>query len=326
MADRTAILDQGLDPDFAPVVATYRERLGTRPPLQAISPVMMRERASAEFAPLNADPEPVARVRDLTVPAPGRAIPTRLYEPTLGAEGGLLVYFHGGGWMIGDLDFEDAALRRIALASGVRILSVDYRLAPEHVFPAAIEDGVAVFRWLAEGGSGLAVDAQRIALGGASAGANVALATALSLRDGGGPQPAFLLLMYGPYSGESAGRAHDLYGDGSYGLATEAMRFFWDCYAGADPSARDPLAAPLKADLAGLPPAYVNHAGMDILADDSVALVEKLRAAGVSVEHREYPGAIHGFTQFAKVSPLARRGLREAGAALAAALGGNPGR
>lgn len=323
MPGSTAILDRNLDPDFVPIVRSYRDRMMARPPLHAITPAIMRERASAEFMAWNADPEPVATVRDFIVPAAGRAIPVRLYESLPGLTVAMLVYFHGGGWTIGDLDLEDAAIRRIALASGVRILSVDYRLAPEHHFPAPIEDGVAVFRWLAGADNGLAVEPTRIALGGASAGANVALGTALSLRDAGGrTQPAFLMLMYGAYSGDTVGPSYERYGDGGYGLSAEAMGFFWNLYAGADPATRHPHAVPLKANLSGLPPVYLNHAGIDVLADDSIALAEKLRAADVFVEHRAFPGAIHGFTQYARKSPVAREALADAGRALAAALGG----
>ena len=322
MSESLEILDTRLDSDFVPMVQSYRDRMATRPPLHTITPAMMRERASAEFVAWNSDPQQVARVSDLTVLADGRSIPVRLYEPALGLTEGMLIHFHGGGWTIGDLDIEDAAIRRVALASGVRILSVDYRLAPEHGFPAPIEDGVAVFRWLTEAASALVVDPARIAIGGASAGATVALGTALSLRDDGGPQPAFLKLMYGAYSDDATTPAHGLYGDGNYGLSSAAMTYFWTNYAGADIAARHPYAVPLAADLTGLPPVFINHAGIDVLSDDSNALAAKLRAAGVPVEHRIYPGAIHGFTQFAKVSPVARTALEEAGLALAAAVGG----
>lgn len=308
--------DDSVDPELLPILEGQRVRAQARPSLESVTPPEMRVRAAAEFAVWNENPDPVAQVRDFVA----AGVPVRLYDPRPGGEAGLLVYCHGGGWVIGDLDLEDAGLRRIALRSGARILSVDYRLAPEHPFPAPLEDVEAVLRWAAAGPAELAIDRRRIALGGASAGANLALGTALRLRDADGPAPRFLLLMYGAYSGAEETESCRLFGDGRFGLPLVVMDWFWRAYAGGDPAARHPHAVPLKADLRGLPPAFVNHAGLDILRDDSIALVEQLRDAGVEVDHRGYAGAIHGFTQYAKGSALARRALDDAADAVASAL------
>lgn len=309
--------DNLLDPEIRPIILDWRARVQARPPLASVSPAQMRQRAAAEFAFWNAEPTPVATVRDFSV----AGVAVRLYDPAPGSRAGLLLFLHGGGWTVGDLDLEDAAIRRMAARGGIRILSVDYRLAPQHPYPAALEDIEAVLRWAASDPAELAIDHERIALGGASAGANLALGAALRLRDGGGPLPCFLMLLYGAYSGATQSATYTLFGDGRFGLPRAAMDWFWTSYAGADADARPAYAAPLRAELGGLPPTFVNHAELDILRDDSVMLAKRLAAAGVTVEHRGYAGAVHGFTQYAKGSALARQALDDAAAAVAAAIG-----
>lgn len=308
--------DDLLDPELRPIVEAQRARMLSPPSLESVTPAEMRLRAAAEFAEWNADPPAIDEVRDFAA----AGVPVRLYVPRPSGESGLLIYAHGGGWVIGDLDLEDAALRRLALRSGVRVLSVDYRLAPEHPFPAALEDITAVVRWAASGPGEIPIDATRIALGGASAGANVALGTALRLRDSGGAAVRFLLLLYGAYSGGLESESYRLFGDGRFGLPRAAMDWFWRTYAGGAASNEQGYAVPLQADLRGLPPVYVNYAELDILRDDSAMLVNRLREAGVAVDDRAYAGAVHGFTQYAKSCALARRALDEAADALAAAL------
>jgi acetyl esterase len=313
----TKIGDEALDAELRPIVQAQRARARDRGSLETVTPAEMRARAAAEFEPWNRDPQAVARVSDLTI---GR-VPLRLYDPAPGGDAGLLVYLHGGGWVIGDLDLEDAALRHIACRSGVRILSVDYRLAPEHPFPCAIDDAEEVIRWAAGQPAELGVGSARLALGGASAGANLALGAALRLRDRGAPALSFLLLMYGAYSGGVPTPSYRQFGDGRFGLPSTVMDWFWTAYAGAASGPDEHYAIPLKADLTGLPPAFVNHAELDILRDDTLDLVRKLRTDGVSVSHRGYAGAVHGFTQYARGSALARRALDDAADALAEALG-----
>ena len=176
-----------LEPDMAPIVESMRARAATRPAMTAVTPQAMRLRASAEFVPWNANPPPLSLVRDFEVATADRSIPVRLYDPAPGKIGPAMVYLHGGGWMIGDLDLEDTPLRFLASDSGVKIVSVDYRLSPEHKFPAAIEDALAVLAWLRATGTDLGIDPSRLSLGGASAGANLALGAALMSRDRGEP-------------------------------------------------------------------------------------------------------------------------------------------
>jgi acetyl esterase len=311
--------DDLLDNELRPIMLDQRARNALRPALTTIDPVTMRARAAAEFEVWNSVPAEVAVVRDFSIDGPACSIPVRLYDPRPGSTSGLLVYFHGGGWIIGDLDLEDGALRRIAAESGVKILSVHYRLAPEHMFPAAIEDGEAVIRWAVDNAGDLGIDPAHIGVGGSSAGANVALGTALRLRDTGGPALAHLLLLHGAFSGGEEVPSHRKFGDGRFGLPAAAMNFFWNVYLGDDRS--HPHAVPLKADLTGLPPALIMEAELDMLADESRLLADRLRAAGGIADHRVYVGAIHGFTQYSKASALARRALGEAANEVAAHLG-----
>lgn len=306
--------DDAIDPELRPIIIDQRARALARPSLEAVSPPEMRMRASAEFRSWNSDPDPAVATRDFYI----GSLQVRLYTPPDKVGDGLLVYAHGGGWVIGDLDLEEAPLRRLARRSGVRVLSVDYRLAPEHPFPAPIEDLECVFDWVAETGAAeLGLTATRIGLGGASAGANVALGTALRLRDRG-LVPRILLLMYGAYGGGRETSSYLAFADGRFGLPRAAMDWFWRSYTGGRPA---PYSVPLDADLRGLPAVFLHYAELDILRDDSLLLAERLRQAGVPVSATGYAGAVHGFTQYVKASSLARRALDEAGDALAAALG-----
>lgn len=309
--------DDALDPELRPIVLALRDMMKTRGTLETITPDQMRVRAAAQFARWNEDPDPIASVADFDADG----VPVRLYDPRPQERTGLLVYAHGGGWVVGDLDFEDAALRRLSGRSGVKILSVDYRLAPEHTYPAPVDDLEAVFTFAASGGAQAAIDLERVGLGGASAGATLALGTALRLRDSGRKTPRSLLLMYGPYSGGADTSSYREFADGRFGLPRSAMDWFWETYAGADRERADAYAVPLNGDLSGLPPTFLNYAELDILRDDSLRLAERLSANGVDVEVRGYDGAVHGFTQYLKSCALARRAIDEAADALRSALG-----
>ena len=183
-----------------------------------------------------------------------------------------------------DGGFEDRACRSVSLESGVRVLSVGYRLSPEVKFPAPVEDCVAAALWAQEHARALRVDPSKIALGGASAGANLAMAATLMMRDGRLALPRFLLLLYGVYAMRTDTESYRLFGDGNYGLGAEALDFFMSLCLRDAADRANPLASPVLADLRGLPPAFVAIAGLDPLRDDSRALTHELRAAGVAVE------------------------------------------
>ena len=270
--------------------------------------VEMRARVRRDFKPLNSVGHHIARVEDIAVSLNARPVPVRVYDPVPGQDATALIWFHGGGWVSGDLDQEDSALRAIASEAAVRIYSVDYRLAPEHPFPAAIGDGVKVYKWLLTHKSSERVS--KVYLGGVSSGANLAIAVSLQTRDHAVETLAGLVLICGAYVGDATTASYQAYGDGRFGLSASAMENYWQLYASS--SMHHPLVTPVNADLTGLPPVFLGYAELDILRDDSLLLKEKLEDAGVQVTPHQYAGAIHGFTQYFKVSEIGRAALLDA--------------
>jgi acetyl esterase len=242
----------------------------------------------------------VCDVTELSIPGPAEAIPARLYRPTASDAGSaLLVFYHGGGFVIGDLDSHDDLCRLICRDGGITVLSVDYRLAPEHKAPAAADDAYAAFRWATEHAAELGVDPDRIAVGGDSAGGNLAAVVSQRARTAGAPLPALQLLIYPAVDVCSETRSKTLFSDG-YFLTARDMDWFMDLYLeGATVDPTDPDVSPLLADdLSGLPPALVLTGGFDPLRDEGIAYAEALRAAGVPVDLREERSLIHGFANF----------------------------
>ncbi|GAA0239302.1 alpha/beta hydrolase [Saccharothrix mutabilis subsp. mutabilis] len=245
-------------------------------------------------------------------------VPGRFYTPHGLAEGSpLLVFYHGGGWVSGDLDSHDNLCRFLAVAAGVRVLSADYRLAPEHPFPAAADDAQAAFEWAVANASGLKVDPARIALGGDSAGGNLAAVTALHARVA---KPVFLLLFYPAVDATVRRRSRELFGRGFF-LTDEKMDWFLDHYAPSRESHADPrLSVLLAEDLSGLPPTYLATAGFDPLRDEGEAFAEKLAAQGVPVVLRRHEGLFHGYANILGVGGVFREAVAEAVGALRTGL------
>ncbi|MBP7334360.1 alpha/beta hydrolase [Niveispirillum sp.] len=257
------------------------------------------------------DPGAVAdRVETLTVPGPGGPLRVRLYHPAPGPAAGAILFVHGGGWFACDVDTHDPVMRRLALASGRAVIGFDYRLAPEHPFPAALDDTRAVWDWVL--GLGMGVPA----LAGDSAGANLALALMLSQRDAGSTLPTTAALAYGCYAPGLDTGSQRRFGDGSYGLSTVRMHWYWRQYLGALADAPPVLAAPLGADMQGLPPCFIGIAECDVLADENRMMAERMRAAGVRVQTVTWPGATHGFLQMTAHAPLARAAVLDVARAL----------
>lgn len=305
-------------PDMRPIL----ERMQARPAMDAaLDPAALRASPPDIFAWLNRDPPTLARVEDLSIPGPFRPTPVRLYDarPDAGPRP-VLVWFHGGGWVGGSVDLEDRACRELALTSGCAILSVDYVLAPENRFPKPLEDCTAALRWVHEAGHTLGLDGNRIAAGGASAGANLALAAALALRDAGENLLRFVLLHYGVFARRTDSPSHLAFGGGEYMLTSQAMEAFWDFYLEHPGQSRDPRVSLLDADLHGLPQVYLTAAGLDPLRDDAIDLAERLVAAGIDTTLRLFPGVVHGFHLMVNDLAAARITARETGAALAQAL------
>jgi acetyl esterase len=284
------------------------------PPAEAVPIEQSRAAHERESSELGGAGEPVAEVRDGTVASAGGDVPVRVYRPA-DATGAWVAYFHGGGWAVGTIASFDAACRALANRSGATVVSAEYRLAPEHPFPAGMEDCVAVTRWVAEQAGGM----HRVAVAGDSAGGNLAAVVSRRLRDEGAP-PAFQLLIYPVVDAPGGTPSYEELGDGAYGLSEATMRFYWDTYvAGAD--GRHPDVAPLHApDLAGLPPAYVLTAECDVLRDEGEAYARALQAAGVPVTVRRHDGCVHGFWRWQRACAVSRRAVEEAGAAVRDAL------
>ena len=288
-------------------------------PLEQMSPVDAREM----FRNLIAfdQPEEVTRVDDRLLPGDGHDIPVRVYTPSdaVGGSAPLLIWIHGGGWVIGDLDTADATARALANRSGAVTVSVDYRLAPEHPAPAPLEDCLAALTWCVENAELLGVDASRVAVGGDSAGGNLAACLCQRVRDDFGPDIDFQLLVY-PVTDCTMSSASIEQNAEGYFLTKAGMEWFVGHYvAQGDP--KDPAVSPLHADnLAGLPPALVITAEFDPLRDEGEAYAAKLREAGVPVEQARYDGQIHGFFGLAAVLEDGQHAVDRAGAALRAAL------
>ena len=268
-------------------------------------------------------PRPMARVEELSVAGAEGELAGRLYV-ALGSPHPpqpLLVYYHGGGWTIGDLDTHDGVCRFLAEHGGCRVLSVDYRLAPEHPFPQPVEDAVAAFAWARENAAALGADPARLAVGGDSAGGNLATAVCLQTRDAGGPLPALQLLLY-PVTDAVGGQAsRDTFAKG-FLLTREDMKWFEDHYIPEGIDGKDPRASMMRADdVSGLPPAYIATAGFDPLRDEAETYAERMREAGVPVVLQRHTGMIHGFANLTAICPSARTAMLGVAGALRMGLG-----
>ncbi|MEO7428294.1 MAG: alpha/beta hydrolase [Acidimicrobiales bacterium] len=265
--------------------------------------------------------EDVERVDDRLIPGPDGDIPTRVYTPqaAVGEAHGVLVWFHGGGWVIGDLDTADSTCRALANRAGCVVVSVDYRLAPEHAAPAALEDCMTALAWTVENFELLGVDASKVAVGGDSAGGNLAALVCQRVRDEFGPEIDFQLLVYPVTDLTLSHPSMDENAEG-YVLTKASMEWFVGHYLGdADP--KDASVSPLHADdLTGLPPALVITAEMDPLRDEGEAYAARLQEAGVPTELVRYAGQIHGFMGMATMLDDGKDAVERAGAALRAAL------
>ncbi len=256
----------------------------------------------------------IGRIEDMKAEGPAGPIPLRVYTPVAAGGAALpaLVYFHGGGFVLGDLDCYDGLCRTLANESSCRVISVDYRLAPEHPFPAAVEDCYAAAAWVEAHAPDLGVDPNRIAVGGDSAGANLAAVTCLLAKANKGPPSiAFQLLIYPVVR---MGRDHSKrpFGTG-YFLDNRTIDWFRGHYVPPGVDRSDPRLSPLDApDAGGLPPAYIVTAGFDPLRDEGMAYGKKLKAAGVPVSHVDYPTMIHGFFSMPGLIPLANDAIAAA--------------
>ncbi len=302
------------DPEMAAFTDRMDQEAAKYPPVRAAFPFEPNRRLNDILGMVTAHggPEMAERV-DRFVDARGRRIVCRVLRPLTDRPLPTLVYFHGGGWVWANIDTHDRMTREYAAAGPVAVVSVDYALSPEAKFPTALEECAAVVRFVAERGGEWGLDPSRILVGGDSAGGNLALATALLLRDTEGPELKGILANYPVSDCRFDTPSYLEFGAGGYGLNLERMSFYWDVYVPHAIDRLHPLAAPLRADLTGLPPVMVLLAELDVLRSEGEALVEKLRLQGVPVETHTFSGVVHGFLRATASVGKARHAVAMAG-------------
>jgi acetyl esterase len=310
-----------IDPHFQAHIEAQAKQAAENPlpPIDELPPEMVRagyrlqRQSQDQNAPKDVD------VRDFAVPGPHGDIPVRLYEPRgLARPSGLLVYYHGGGWVIGDLDTHDGHCRRMAAWGGCRVMAVDYRLAPEHPFPKGHDDALAAARWAFDHAGEIGADPRRIAVGGDSAGGNLAATVAIDLKDDPTRTLAFQLLLYPATTSEWTTESRKRL-DGPI-LTFQAMRWFERLLAAAGHPEAHRL-SPMDREVKGAAPALIVTAGHDCLKDEGYAYAERLKDAGVEASHVEYPRLPHDFYIMADVSPAVVAAAKETAASLKTAIG-----
>ncbi|MDA0264720.1 MAG: alpha/beta hydrolase [Chloroflexi bacterium] len=304
-----------LDPQVIKVMESVAA-LGL-PAAHTVSPA--EARINAAKRPRAPGPE-VAKVMDRTIPGPDGDVPVRIYTPEGDGPFPILAWFHGGGWVVGDLESADGSARSLCVGGRCVVVSVDYRLAPDTKFPGPAEDCWAATTWAVENAAGINGDPTRLAVGGDSAGGNLAAAMCLMAADRGGPKIAAQILVYpvtdvdfntGSYSQNAEG----------YSLTKTTMQYYWECYIDVAKDASNPYAAPMQAkSLAGQPPALVITAEFDPLRDEGEAYAKRLQEAGVATTSTRYDGVIHGFFSMGAVVDKGRQAVDEASAALRSAF------
>jgi acetyl esterase len=251
--------------------------------------------ANWDWVEFMGDAEEVARVQDRYIPGPSAELHVRIYTPAGAGPFPCMVFFHGGGWTVGNIELADRPTRSLVNATGCVVVLVNYQKAPEHRFPTALDDCFATVQWVVQNAAALNIDPVQVGVGGDSAGGNLAAAVCLKARDTAGFKPAFQLLIY-PAMDPVMDMPSALDNAEGYGLTTAAMRWFWDQYVPALADRDNPLASPLRAaGLHGLPPAIVVTVDYDPLRDEGERYADRLEAAGVAVRRHRYPGSIHGF-------------------------------
>jgi acetyl esterase len=292
-------------------------------PVEESTPAEARDSIRVRTAALGPF-EDVAAVADHRVPVAGGEVTVRAYSPGGSGPHPALVYYHGGGWVIGDLDTHDGLCRSLTNAARCAVLSVDYRLAPEWKYPVAVEDSYAALTWVVANAARLGIDPRRVAVGGDSAGGNLATVMALMARERRGPALVHQVLIY-PVTDHRLDTPSYVENATGYVLTREGMRWFWNHYLAREAEGREPHASPLRApSLAGLPPALVITAECDPLRDEGEAYAARLRDAGVPVTLTRYSGMFHGFVRMTRILDKARTALDEIAGSLQKAFAAAP--
>lgn len=301
-----------LDPVSAAVIKAFRE--ANRPKYETMSAPEARAASNLGRPAVQPEPPEMASVENVSAPTPDGPVPLRVYKPhglQAGKPAPVLVYYHGGGWVIGDLDSHDVVCRQIARDSGFVVIAVDYRLAPEHKFPAAAIDAIAATQWIADNAAKFGIDTSRLFVGGDSAGGNLAAIVTINARDNSKLNISGQVLIY---PATDFAMSHPSHSDpGTDVLLTHSLiRWFSDHYLTSKADIDDWRASPARIkDLKGLPRAYVMTAGADPLHDEGQEYGERLKAAGVDVTYTEYPGQFHGFLTMGKIIPEANKLTKE---------------
>ncbi|MBS0540367.1 MAG: alpha/beta hydrolase [Proteobacteria bacterium] len=294
-----------------------------RPRLDTLPHAVGRKAVDKMSEDSEAPPPEVASVDDGGFAGPGSEIHFRRYRPLGSAAGPLptLVYYHGGGFVIGNIETHDSTCRRLANKSRCQVISIDYRLAPEHPFPAPIDDGIAAFQHIRDNAAAFDADPKRIAVGGDSAGGAIAAVVCQSMRRAGEAMPAFQMLIYPATDSSRESASRKKFAEG-YFLTRDLMTWFWDAYAPAGTDLTDLRLSPLlEKDFAGLPPAFVLTAGFDPLRDEGRAYADRLIDASVKTTYVNYPGTIHGFFSLTRFLKQGIKANDEAAAVMAAFFG-----
>ncbi len=311
-----------IDPQIQYFVNALKQAQARFPAADGLSIEEARRIAEVVRAPWRSGGPSMAETEEIQVPTAHDVVRVRLYRPTV--RSGLqpaLVYLHGGGWTLFSIDTHDRVMRELAARAGVVVAGVDYALSPEAKFPLALRQVESVVRWLHVNGAGLGVDPGKLAIGGDSAGANLAVGTSLLLRDSGAAQLLQgMLLIYGCFTSELSTWSTSGYGAEGNLLSASEMAEFWRNYLAEPADVLDPLASPLRARLEGLPPTFQVTAQCDVLAEQGAAFAARLREAGVAAVEREYAGATHSFIEAVAVAKVAGRALDDSAAWLRTCL------
>ena len=291
------------------------------PPATELTPEQVRKNSALSRAAVERERESVGKIEERSIPSPAGNIPVRIYRPESAGTHPLIMLFHGGGWVVGDLDTEDATCRGLCRRVGAVVISVDYRLAPETAYPGAVDDCFAATVWAIDHAGELGIDASRVATSGTSAGGNLSGAVAMMARDRGGPAIAHQLL-FCPVIDADFDRSSYIRNATDYGLTRDGMIWFWDHYTGSGEDRYEPYASLIRAeDLSGLPDTTIIAAEFDPLVDEAVAYGDALKAAGVKTRCTVYDGMTHGFNGYVGVVDAAKVALDEAAAGIRASFG-----
>jgi acetyl esterase len=312
-----------VDPQLIRFIEGVAAAYARHPPFETLTPPEARAVAEEVRKPWAMGGPQMARTQERTIALDGDSVRIRVYSPTTHSPLPALVYIHGGGWMIFSLDTHDRLMREYAAGAGIAVVGIDYSLSPEAKFPVAIEETTAVVRWLAEHGQEVGIDGSKLVIGGDSAGAHISAATAIKLRDEGASGLfSGMVLNYGAFDTDFTQPSYAKYGGGEYTLSLDEIHMFWKQHLGEDGAKDNLLARPLRADLRGLPSAFLVITEIDPIHDDSIAMTDALRAAGVDVTATVYPGTTHGFLEAMSIAEVSRRAIADTSRWLAHVLGG----